>query len=416
MMNWETGKAYACRCADPGARQRSSSGGIYPLIAGEILRRGGVVYAVRYEGTEQHIAYCRVTDPADLEATRGSKYAAAVPSGIFAKAARDLKEDREVFFVGTPCGCAGLLAYLAQRGIGREHLLCMDFVCHGVPSDQIWQSYLSEAVPDKAKITGVNMRDKSNGWIEYSVRIDAGDDSVLSSRRENAYIRAFVGNLDLRPSCYACPFKGLERPTDLTLGDYWGVQRFAPDSYDPEGVSLLLLHTGKGAAYLAAAGDRILAEDAMIREAVQSNPCIVRSSTRPPKREAFLKMLREGVPFEKAAEQALHKSLTERVSGKLSKLRRGSSGKAPAGGGQELMKVTRSGNRLKISPDKVPVLYDKKEECCGCAACEQICPAGAIRMVPDEDGFVYPQISMQACIGCRRCVSACPMQEAQGWH
>ena len=443
ILSFEPGKAYACRNLDENARHRSSSGGIYPLLAGAVLRRGGVVYAVRYNSTDYHVEHCRVTEEAQLLPTIGTKYAASVPDGIFAEAAQDLKDGKEVFFVGTPCQCAGLLAYLTLKRISREHLLCMDFVCHGTPSGKIWQTYLSQAVPDQSQITGVNMRDKSAGWIEYSMRIDAGDASVLSSRRSNPYLRVFVGNLDLRASCHECPFKGIHRPTDLTLGDYWGVKRFAPASYDPDGISLLFVHSQAGAHEMDGIREKVRAEEAMLREAIESNLCITGSSKRPVKREKFLQMLREGVPFETAAERALHKSVLERAQNRVQKLVGGGK-RRTAAGAKAVMSETPEQMTSRIADIKEatdqmagrntgmekasenaagakkctvpPVLYTRKEECSGCTACAQICPAGAIRLQEDEDGFVYPQIDAQKCVGCGSCIRVCPMRRPEGWQ
>ena len=405
-MRPEAGKSYACRNLDRDGQRRSSSGGIYPLLAGAVLEDGGAVYAVRFYD-DYHIGHCRVTTKEELAATVGSKYAASVPDAVLGEAARDLKDGRKVFFVGTPCQCAGFLSYLEENRISRENLLCMDFVCHGTPSDQTWQTYLTRAVADREKITGVNMRDKTNGWIEYSLRIDAGDETVVSSRRENPYILAFVANLDLRPSCYECPFKGVGRPTDLTVGDYWGVKRFAPGSYDRDGVSLLLVHTDSGAQKIAEIADRIHMEEAVLGEAVRSNPCITGASRRPAKREEFLKMLRDGVAFETAAERALHRSLLEKAGGRIRRAL-GRKKAAGAGGG--------AGAFVPL-PEETdpPVLFARKEECCGCTACRQICAAGAIDLVQDEEGFVYPRISADKCVGCRRCVQVCPMHRPAGW-
>ena len=405
-MRPEAGKAYACRNLDREGQRRSSSGGIYPLLADAVLESGGVVYAVRYHD-DYHVGHCRVTAKEELAATVGSKYAASVPDVVLREAAEDLKSGRRVFFVGTPCQCAGFLSFLQENRISRENLLCMDFVCHGTPSGRIWQTYLSRAVADREKITGVNMRDKTNGWIEYSLRIDAGEETVLSSRRENPYILAFVGNLDLRPSCYECPFKGVGRPTDLTVGDYWGVKRFAPGSYDPDGVSLMLVHTDTGAQRIAGIADRIHMEEAVLGEAVKSNPCIVRAVKRPDKRERFLQMLRDGVPFETAAERALHRSVLEKAEGRL--LKALGRKKTPGSGAG-------AGAFVPLPEETAPpVLFARKEECCGCTACRQICPAGAIDLAEDEEGFVYPRINADKCVGCRRCVKVCPMHRPADW-
>lgn len=58
----------------------------------------------------------------------------------------------------------------------------------------------------------------------------------------------------------------------------------------------------------------------------------------------------------------------------------------------------------------VPILYTKKEECCGCSACYAICPQKAITMMEDEEGFEYPHIDAKKCVKCYMCLKVCPFK------
>ena len=197
-------------------RLESSSGGVFTLLAEEIINQGGAVFGVRFDEQWQAVFDCADTTEA-LAAFRGSKYLQARVGNSFEKCKQLLDKGRLVLFSGTQCQIAGLLHYLRKPYL---NLLTVDVVCHGVPSPNVWQHYLQEAVPKgKRAIKNIQFRDKRLGWKRFSLTVlfnEQQHDYLLSSPfNENPFMRSFVKNLILRPSCYSCPAKCGKSRSDI---------------------------------------------------------------------------------------------------------------------------------------------------------------------------------------------------------
>lgn len=246
-------QVYAAKHNDDEVRMKSSSGGMFTLLADQIIDKGGVVFGARFnENWEVVHDYTETKE--GLAPFRGAKYVQSNIGNSYKQVEEFLKTGRKVMFTGTPCQIAGLKKFLRKE---YENLLTVDFVCHGVPSPMVWRKYLEEEISnygDAGKdsvLTGVNFRDKSTGWKRYSVVLNFSKDSaegeqksVLSSVfTDNAYMNAFLSNLSLRPSCYACPAKAGKSGADITVGDFWGIDDISPDFDDDRGSSLLIINT-----------------------------------------------------------------------------------------------------------------------------------------------------------------------------
>ena len=236
-------KAYAVNAYDDELRKRSSSGGVFGLISSYILQNGGYVFGA---GFDEHfnVRHECIDNQEDLDRILRSKYAQSSIGSVFKEIKQKLSEDSYVLFCGTPCQCKGLCNYL---GKSYEKLLIIDFVCHGVPSPEIWQQYLSEF---KKKPVKVNFRDKSHGWKGYYINIDFEDGSnYLRNGAEDEYIQGFLWDIYLRPSCYRCDVKDNNRYSDLTIADFWGINEVEADMNDNKGTSLVVTNTVKGENY-----------------------------------------------------------------------------------------------------------------------------------------------------------------------
>lgn len=285
--------ALAAQNANEALRRESSSGGVFSALAEKILSQGGWVCAAVYD---DRFGVCHeLTDsPERLAAMRGAKYTQSRAEQCFPRIRELLKRDIPVLFVGTPCQCAGLQSFLGQD---FARLLVADMVCHGVPSPKVWQRYLQERqqidAPD-GKLLSVNLRSKSTGWSRYGYSVEYtynGSVSHCTPQGQDPFMRGFVSNLYLRPSCADCTSKGVQRCSDLTLGDYWGIWDQHPEFDDDRGTSLLLVHTDRGEQIWAqlAAGFRVCSvtcEDALAR-----NPSALQSSAPHTNREHFFKQL-----------------------------------------------------------------------------------------------------------------------------
>lgn len=244
---------YAAKNNDEEVRKQSSSGGIFSLLAQQTLAEGGVVFGVRFDEEWKVVThYCET--PEDLKAFRGSKYVQSNTNGMFAQAQAFLKAGRKVLFSGTPCQIKGLKLFLRKE---YENLLTVEVICHGAPSPKVWEKHL-QTIADKSGIGGAPMsktfsdirfRDKRKGWKAFScvyTPCQGGKETQVSTFLEDPFMRIFLADINLRPSCYTCAAKSGRSGCDIALADFWAIGMVAPELDDDRGVSLALIYTEKG--------------------------------------------------------------------------------------------------------------------------------------------------------------------------
>ncbi len=308
-------QAYGVKHIDENIRKGSSSGGVFPALASFVLTNGGAVCGAGYTDNFE-VEHKIVEDASDICKLQGAKYAQSRAEHLFPEIRSILEANRWMLFVGTPCQVAGLMSYL---GKDYDKLILVDMICHGVPSPLVWQKYLSyrkKTDSKNARIVYINQRDKGSGWSKYrySLRIDYSDGKTYCApQSEDPYMRGFVNNLYLRPSCAQCRFKGLERCSDLTLGDFWGVWEQHPEFDDNKGTSLVMVNTEKGAScWKNIKGNMdVIAVDA--RAALRQNPSAYNSSAPHPKRDAFFDKM-GSADFDKLVSELLFGTPEKRYS------------------------------------------------------------------------------------------------------
>ncbi len=232
------------RAEDENLVKQSSSGGIFSVLAQYVINEGGVVYGASSDFEEVgriKVRHERVKNNNELAKLRGSKYVQSDLRGIYAKVKTDLDSNIQVLFSGTPCQINGLCSFLGKE---YDNLILVDIICHGAPSPKVLQKYIESF--DEA-ITGIQFRSKRKGWRHYNIELYSGEKLIYSNDRfHDLYLRAFIGGLFLRPSCYACSFKGHNRKADITLADFWSVGSVIPEIDHDEGVSLVAIHSPVG--------------------------------------------------------------------------------------------------------------------------------------------------------------------------
>ena len=240
--------SYLAKTADEAVRAQSSSGGIFTELARLAIERGGVVFGVRFNKDWQaEYDYCETVE--GISAFRGSKYVQAYPRKAYTQVLGFLKEGRYVLFTGTPCTVSGLNHFLRKK---YDNLLTMDVVCHSIPSPKVWARYLKETERKKGMvISNLTFRDKSQGWTNYSLRIDMENTdgektSIVESHFDNSYMRGMMYDLFTRPSCSACPARNYTSGSDLTIADAWKINNYHQEKNDERGISHLLVNTAKG--------------------------------------------------------------------------------------------------------------------------------------------------------------------------
>lgn len=225
----------------------SSSGGMFPMLAGKFLEGGGVVYGAAFM-EDMTVGHVDVTDVAGLERLKGAKYVQSDLYAVFEEVRDLLQDGKSVCFAGTPCQIAGLHNYL---GGSKDSLITVDLACHGVPAPGLWEKYVgAQEKRFGARLCGVSFRDKSKSWRQYSLRFDLLKDGVTEShhvhKTDDPYMALFLQDMTLRPSCYSCPARNGRSGSDLTLADLWNVSEVAPEFDDDRGASLVLVNTDAG--------------------------------------------------------------------------------------------------------------------------------------------------------------------------
>lgn len=305
-------ETFAAKNTDEKVRMTSSSGGIFYALAKKIIEEGGVVFGAKFND-KWEVVHDYAETLEDVKAFQGSKYVQSRIGETFIQAEKFLKAGRKVMFTGTPCQIAALGLFL--RKDYSDQLLKVDVVCHGVPSPLVWREYLKyitrpegasagkntvfSSLKERPVITGISFRDKRLGWEKYgfSVRVAAsqasGKNSVFQSVNakteeqellfetldQNIFMRGFLKDLYLRPSCYACPTKTLKSNSDITLADFWGIKNIDASAFDNKGTSLILINSKHGNNFFK--GVYLYYKSAAFSNALFYNSAIERSSNKP---------------------------------------------------------------------------------------------------------------------------------------
>lgn len=264
-------KVFACWSLSEKTRFESTSGGAFTELARSVLASGGLVCGAVYRDTH-HVEHRLVGTEKELSAVRQSKYVQSHVSDSFEAVKRSLEGGSEVLFCGTPCQVAGLKAFLNKK---YERLITIDFICRGVNSPKAYRAWLDELEGRRgSKAVRVWFKYKVGGWKTSPrrtfVSYENGTVEVLDAG-ENLFMEAYLGpNLFIRPSCGNCLFKGRERLSDITLGDFWGIDQRLDDD---KGVSMLLVNTQRGAELFERSRRSLISYERDLNEVLLGNRC-----------------------------------------------------------------------------------------------------------------------------------------------
>lgn len=263
-------------------RQNSSSGGVFQLLAEYVLHKKGIVFGAVFDENWE-VVHQSVVDIADLKKMRVSKYLQSRIEDTYKKVQQELQMGRLVLFSGTPCQCVALKKYIKRD---YKNLVLVDFICHGVPSPAVWRTYISSRVGNNI-IENISFRNKNLSWERYLlVFFFTNTNKYLGADlNTDLYLKGFLQNLYLRPSCHKCTFCKKNRPVDITMADFWGVQEEMSEMYDGKGTSLVFIHSDKGRNIF----EQISVKKANIDfdKAVGHNPSMLHPSEPSKHREKF---------------------------------------------------------------------------------------------------------------------------------
>ena len=311
--------AFAAKHMDDDIREASSSGGVFSALASYLLILGGAVIAAGFDKNYRVVhKVCTCED--SLDELRRSKYVQSDINGMYREAKQRLEKGQKVLFCGTPCQIGGLIAFLGKP---YSNLYTVDFICHGVPSPKLWAKYLAfRQKESKADVRNVSFRNKVSGWANYSMRLwfDNGTE-YCSTAREDYYLRSFIMDMDLRPSCNQCKFKQVHRLSDITLADFWGIKEVNPSFADDKGISLVLVHSEKGQELIGEIQEKVQLSEVDCVAALQSNPSFTKSVSVPSLRNRFMEEA-DLLDFAKLHDKFCGTSVPSRIRRKIANLRR----------------------------------------------------------------------------------------------
>lgn len=274
----------------------SASGGVFGALARATVDAGGTVFGCSYERDEGGLSvrHRSARTRKELVGLYGSKYVQSSTNGCFGEVKRELNADHQVLFSGTPCQVAGLRRYL---GRDYDNLLTVDIVCHGVPSEEMFRAYLN-SVSDGQKIVDARFRSKRDGWdksLLLELVFENGEHEFIRSQK-SSYYDLFLCFDTFRDSCYTCPFAGALRPGDLSIGDFWGVEKVRPDLLEGNdglfnlrrGISCLLVNTNTGLRWLDSLGMPIVCKPILFEDAARHNDQLCHPAQLPANRNKYL--------------------------------------------------------------------------------------------------------------------------------
>lgn len=278
-------EGYVCYNTNEKSRENSSSGGIFILLCEEIINKNGVVFGAAFD-EKFSVRHCYAETLEECEKFKGSKYVQSQIGNTYAEAKKFLEQGKMVLFSGTQCQIKGLNLYLNKK---YENLITVDIICHGVPSPMVFEKYKDLLKKEyNSDINRIRFRDKRIGWKKFSFTADFENNQCYTKDlKEDPYLKGFLSNLYLRPSCYECASKNFSDGADISLADYWGVEYKHPEFFDDKGSSLLLVNSGKGKAILEDISDKIKYSKTDLEFAISMNKCIIQPTFKTKRRKDF---------------------------------------------------------------------------------------------------------------------------------
>lgn len=282
----EPNSVYAAKNKDNDARLNSTSGAIFTAISKYVFSKNGIVVGCKFNEKFEAV-HDFATNLKEMESFRGAKYVQSILDDTFKKVKTYLKNEKIVLFTGTPCQVAGLTSYL---GCQYENLITCDLVCHSVPSSIALKAYINELESDNSsKIKSFLLREKSlKGWQTSNLKVEFENGEVYKELLKNTtFMKGFNKGLFNRPSCANCSYKDFRGTSDITIGDYWGIELKDRNFMDNLGVSLVLVNSEKGKEIFNQIEGELEYINTEIKDAVLKNPYVVTSSPAHKNRGVF---------------------------------------------------------------------------------------------------------------------------------
>lgn len=280
-------EVYAVKNNDKCILKSSSSGGVFYTLASYIIKQGGVVYGCAFscDLIAEHI---EVNDMNDVFKLQGSKYVQSDTSNTFKLAKDKLNDGLRVLYVGTACQIKGLKSFLKKE---YDNLITVDIICHGVPSPLLFHYYIQWLSKKyKGRVFNYNFRSKQRGW-GLTCEFIVNDKKKFGDALLDPYYKAFLDQKAYRECCYSCEYATNKRISDITLGDYWGVDKEHPQFFSAEGVSAVLLNTKVSKEIFNQIKDKFEIVESSFEKVANRNSNLLKPSDRPEVRTNIYKYL-----------------------------------------------------------------------------------------------------------------------------
>jgi coenzyme F420-reducing hydrogenase beta subunit len=271
--NAKTPDVYAAWIKNDDIRLKSTSGGVYYALASTMLQTGGYISGCVFANDCKSAFHIVSNTHADLHKTLRSKYFQSNTAGIYKEVKKLLEKGEKVLFSGTPCQNAALLEF---SGKNYNNLVQCDFICRGINSPKAHQAHIKELEKKYgSEVSCFDFKNKKQGWskLGISVKFKNGKSS-FTHRYNSAWWRGYLYSaLYMRPSCENCCFKKIPRVSDISLGDFWGLESTKENMQ--KGMSVVMLNTGKGADFYRKALPLLYSEPQSLEKAISGNACIL---------------------------------------------------------------------------------------------------------------------------------------------
>lgn len=285
---------------DNEIRIESSSGGLFSIFA----KQFEIVYGVAMTEDCYGAEYRRIDD-GKIDLLRGSKYLQAKVGDTYKQVKEDLTCGKKVLFVGTGCQINGLKNFLLKN---YENLTTIDIICHGIPSPQVWREYVCFQERKYGKLKSVNFRCKNNSWQNFGIK----ENKIYIPKEDDVFMQMFLSDYCLRPSCYQCMAKFIKQ-SDITIGDFWGVDAVIPKMNDKKGTSIVIIRTENGQILFNKFKEDLICAEVTYEDAVKWNPAEYKSVNRPNERDRFFLDMHE-LPFDILSKKYVNNPLWKKVA------------------------------------------------------------------------------------------------------
>ena len=277
-------EAYGAKLKDLNGRMTSRSGGAFIALSDYILNQNGIIYGSKLN-EDFSVSHSRAEKKEERDLFKGSKYVQSDMGNIINSVKQDLNTGKKVLFSGTPCQVAGILAAIPEKL--QDNLFTIDILCHGVPSNMVYEEFLKYIEEkENKKIKEFIFRDKSFGWSTHLETCIFEDGSKLTT---GIFKDLFYSHNILRPSCFKCNYANTNRPADISIADFWGIDKINPEFYDEKGISLTIINTEKGKVLFEKVKQDMDIMECLLEDCIKYSAMLNAPTAEPVTREEFWK-------------------------------------------------------------------------------------------------------------------------------